>query len=42
MSNIIGPQAGPQTVFANLMDDMPLVFYGGAAKISTTGRVKPL
>jgi len=24
------PQEGPQTTFINLMDDMPLVFYGGA------------
>lgn len=27
----MSPQAGPQTDFMNMMDDVPLVFYGGAA-----------
>lgn len=30
MSNL-APQPGPQTTFFNLTDDVPLVFYGGAA-----------
>lgn len=31
MSGILGPQEGPQELFANLMDDLPLAFYGGCA-----------
>lgn len=27
--NVLRPQFGPQEKFVNLMDDIPLVFYGG-------------
>lgn len=27
---VLRPQAGPQTLFASLPPDIPLVFYGGA------------
>jgi phage terminase large subunit-like protein len=31
MGEILAPQAGPQEQFVNMWDDIPLVFYGGAA-----------
>ena len=31
MSEVLRPQPGPQEQFANMWDDIPLVFYGGAA-----------
>lgn len=27
--SVLRPQQGPQEKFVNLMDDVPLVFYGG-------------